>query len=333
MKLPLTPDLTKAGAAALRDPRISTAFVQANGLTFEVDQCGTGDKLALCLHGFPESSFSWRYQLPVLADLGYTAWAPNLRGYGKSSRPALVEDYALPHLLADVAGLIDAAGKSEVVLIAHDWGAVIAWEFAIAQVRPLTHLIICNVPHPAAMQRAFGFAQLLKSWYVLFFQIPGLPERLLGRQQARPVAEVFVSSSVDKSRFPPAVVQVYQDNAAQPGALTAMVNYYRALLRFRSKRKVGTSVPVITTPTLMLWGEEDVALTVESTYHTEDYVRDFRIRYLPRVSHWVQQEAPEAVNEMIKAFLLDKAIPYARWELNLVPSLAEASPPVEGAAG
>ena len=135
MKLPLTPDLTKAGAAALRDPRISTAFVQANGLTFEVDQCGTGDKLALCLHGFPESSFSWRYQLPVLADLGYTAWAPNMRGYGKSSRPALVEDYALPHLLADVAGLIDAAGKSEVVLIAHDWGAVIAWISASSQRR------------------------------------------------------------------------------------------------------------------------------------------------------------------------------------------------------
>ena len=90
------------------NPLIQTRFVQANGLTFEVDQCGDGDRLALCLHGFPECSFSWRYQLPLLANLGYTAWAPNLRGYGRSSRPARVRDYAMPHLLADVAGLIDA---------------------------------------------------------------------------------------------------------------------------------------------------------------------------------------------------------------------------------
>ncbi|MDC0175060.1 alpha/beta hydrolase [Pseudomonadales bacterium] len=115
-------DTTADLSAAPRDSRIITRFVQANGLTFEVDQCGEGDKLAICLHGFPESSYSWRYQLPMLADLGYTAWAPNLRGYGKSSRPPFVEDYAMQHLLDDVAGLIDAAGKQEVVLIAHDWG-------------------------------------------------------------------------------------------------------------------------------------------------------------------------------------------------------------------
>src|SRR3954469_2065681 len=97
-------------------PPIRTAFVEANGLTFEVDQCGDGDPLALCLHGFPECAFSWRYQLPFLASLGYTAWAPNLRGYGRSSRPNRVRDYALPELIADVAGLIDAAGKRSTVL-------------------------------------------------------------------------------------------------------------------------------------------------------------------------------------------------------------------------
>ena len=108
---------------ALKDPRIRTEFVDANHLRFEVDVCGSGDRLALCLHGFPEHSFSWRYQLPMLADLGYTAWAPNLRGYGHSSRPEGIEAYSLENLLADVAGLIDAAGRREVVLLAHDWGA------------------------------------------------------------------------------------------------------------------------------------------------------------------------------------------------------------------
>jgi pimeloyl-ACP methyl ester carboxylesterase len=106
------------------DQPIRTEFVDANGLRFEVDKCGAGDKLAICLHGFPENSFSWRYQLPMLADAGYEAWAPNMRGYGGSSRPALVEDYHIDRLMDDVAALIDASGHENVVLIGHDWGAM-----------------------------------------------------------------------------------------------------------------------------------------------------------------------------------------------------------------
>ncbi len=305
----------------LTDPRIRTEFVAANHQRFEVDMCGSGDRLALCLHGFPEHSFSWRHQLPVLADLGYTAWAPNLRGYGHSSRPAGMEAYSLENLLQDVAGLIDAAGfQEDTVLIAHDWGAVIAWFFAMRRIRPLARLIICNVPHPAAMSKAMGPAQLLRSWYVLFFQLPRLPELLLGRDGARPVAEALRRSSCDPNRFPDPVVEVYRRNAAQPGALTAMINYYRALVRgggARRQRELG--YPVIDTPTLMIWGEDDVALTKETTYGTEAYVRDLTIRYLPRVSHWVQQEAPEIVNPMIKAFLMDEPVPEMTWQARLVP--------------
>ena len=102
--------------SSVKDIKIRTEFVDANGLTFEVDKCGDGQKLAICLHGFPEHSFSWRYQLPLLAELGYEAWAPNLRGYGRSSRPSSVSNYKMDHLTADVAGLIDAAGHEEVVL-------------------------------------------------------------------------------------------------------------------------------------------------------------------------------------------------------------------------
>lgn len=306
--------------SALRDPRIRTEMVDANRLRFEVDMCGSGDRLALCLHGFPEHSFSWRHQLPMLAELGYQAWAPNLRGYGGSSRPEGVEAYGIDALLADVAGLIDASGCRETVLIAHDWGAVIAWYFAMRRERPLANLIICNVPHPAAARAALerGWSQRRRSWYVLFFQLPWLPERLLGRDAAAGVADAIRTSCRDESRFPDAVLDVYRHNAAQPGALTAMINYYRGLVRGGgARRQHAAGYPVIETPTLMIWGEDDVALTRETTYGTDAYVRDLTLRYLPRVSHWVQQEAPEAVNAMMSAFLRGQPVPYLRWEATL----------------
>ncbi len=299
---------------------ITTEFVAANGLNFEVNVCGEGDKLALCLHGFPEHAYSWRYQLPLLAELGYKAWAPNLRGYGNSSRPPYMEDYSVENLMADVAGLIDASGCSSVVLIAHDWGAVVAWFFAIRKVRPLEKLVIMNVPHPVPARAAMksGFTQLRKSWYILFFQIPWLPEFLMGLNGAKGVGDAILNSSEDKTKFTLQDLQVYRENARQPGALRAMVNWYRALVRGGgARRQTALGFPVIETPTLMIWGEEDVALSKETTYGTEKCVTDFRIRYLPRISHWVQQEAPEAVNAMLEAFLKDEPVPYVSWEMKL----------------
>ena len=310
--------MTEIVSEQLKDPRIRTEFVDANGLRFEVDKCGSGDKLALCLHGFPEHSFSWRYQLPMLADLGYQAWAPNLRGYGNSSRPEGVAAYAIEYLMEDVAQLIDASGCSEVTLLAHDWGAVIAWYFAMRKMRPLANLIICNVPHPQGMSNDIGWAQLKKSWYVFFFQVPVLPEKLFARGDGKGIGDVMRNSAVDKSRFPDEVGEVYRRNAIQPGAMSAMVNYYRALVRGGgARRQKDLGFPVIDTPTLMVWGEDDVALTKETTYGTENYVSDLTIRYLPRVSHWVQQEQPEVVNTMIEAFLRGESVPELHWEAKL----------------
>jgi pimeloyl-ACP methyl ester carboxylesterase len=296
--------------ATLRDPSIETAMIGTrDGLTFEVDQCGEGDELALCLHGFPEHAFSWRFQLPMLADLGFTAWAPNLRGYGNSSRPEGVQAYRVDELVEDVARLIEVSGKSQVTLIAHDWGAVIAWQFALRERLPLKRLIICNVPHPQSMQDAFGWTQLKKSWYVFFFQLPWVPEGSMGRDGAQPIAEIFRTTPNNPAQFPTEVCEVYRRNAAQPGALTAMVNYYRALFRGKRKRpRIDPRTP-ITVPTLMVWGEDDMALDKSTTLTTGDYVRDFTIRYLPGVSHWVQQEQPQAVNAMISAFIRGEPVP------------------------
>jgi pimeloyl-ACP methyl ester carboxylesterase len=285
---------------------IVTRRIQANGLEFEVDEAkgGDGTRLALCLHGFPESKFSWRYQLPLLAELGYLAWAPNQRGYGQSSRPKGVAAYDIDNLVADVEGLIAASGAKETLLIAHDWGAIIAWHCAMRHIKTLTRLVIMNVPHPSRFAEDIrkNRTQQRKSWYVAFFQIPKLPEWFLTRKKAKAVGDAFLGMAIDKSRFPEDVLQHYRDNALLPGAATAMVNYYRAGRRAGSKR-MAPEPGTVDVPTLIIWGEEDSALEKSLVPGTERFVKDLTVRYLPGVSHWVQQEAPEKVNDILKEWL------------------------------
>lgn len=279
-------------------------WVEANGQTFEVAKAGSGKKLALCLHGFPELNYSWRHQIPLLVEMGYTVWAPNLRGYGGSSKPEGVDSYRLNTLVQDVAALIDASGAEDVTLIAHDWGAIIAWHFAILKIRPLTRLVIMNVPHPKCAQREIKhWHQLKKSWYIFFFQLPWLPEKMLGRNHAQPVKQAFSKMAVDKSRFPDSELQVYADAASRPGALRSMINYYRALLRTKDGRNFGDGRVDI--PTLMVWGEEDSAIDIRCTDGTDEWVRNLELHRLPGVSHWVQQEAPEKVNAILREWLAD----------------------------
>jgi len=285
---------------------VSHESIKTKGLRFEVVTAGTGDKLALLLHGFPECAYSWRHQIPLLAGMGYRVWAPSLRGYGTSDKPQGIREYTIDKLQQDVADLIDASGATSVLLCGHDWGAMIAWYFAMHRRRPIERLVIMNVPHPACFyQRARTLRQLRKSWYIGFFQIPWLPEFLLSRHNYALVARAFTRMAVDKTRFPDAVLDVFRKNASEPGALTAMLNYYRAL-RFADRQR---GFPRIDVPTLMIWGERDAALGKELTYGTRQYVSDFTVRYLPDVSHWVQQEAPETVNAMLEAWLEGKPVP------------------------
>ena len=288
-------------------------FIRANSLRFHVASCGQGERLALCLHGFPESWYSWRYQMPLLADEGYQVWAPDLRGYGESDRPERVADYGIETLMQDVAGLIDASGARSTLLVGHDWGGIIAWLFAARKIRALEGLVIMNVPHPGCFRQALRIPrQLLRSWYTLFFQLPWLPEKLLTARGGRLVGQAFQRSAVHKERFGEEVQSVYRHNATRPGAMRAMLNYYRAMGRGggdRRQRRLG--YPVIETPSLMIWGEQDIALGVELTRFTERYVRDLTLRYLPDASHWVQQDDPEAVNQILRAWLRREQVPGA----------------------
>jgi len=294
---------------------VVTRRIEANGLSFEVDeiapQGGSTGRLALCLHGFPESKFSWRFQLPLLASLGYLAWAPDLRGYGGSSRPKGVAAYDIDKLVADVEGLISASGATETLLIAHDWGAIIAWHCAMRRIRTLTRLVIMNVPHPTRFAEDIETnpRQRRKSWYVAFFQLPWLPELALTRRRAEAVGRAFLDMAVDKSRFPEPVLEHYRANARQPGAMTAMINYYRAL--WRSRERMTPAQNTVEVPTLIIWGEEDSALEASLVPGTERFVADLTVRYLPGVSHWVQQEAPETVNAMLEAWLTGRPVPEA----------------------
>jgi len=280
-------------------------MIRANGIAFEVFEAGTGDRLALLLHGFPEHAISWHKQIGTLVGLGYRVWAPNQRGYGRTTRPQRVADYRMSHLVADVAALIDASGARAVTLVGHDWGAAVAWFFAMRALRPLERLVILNVPHPALFLDVLGrsWRQKIRSWYVLAFQIPGLAERVLGADDGRALVRLLRQSACEPQCFSAEELETYRAQAAEPGALAAMLAWYRAGARGGMAEQLALGMPPITVPTLVIWGEADVALGKETTYGTERYAPGVRIAYLPGVSHWVAQEAPRRVNELLTAFL------------------------------
>jgi pimeloyl-ACP methyl ester carboxylesterase len=298
--------------------KLNYTMVKTRGLSFEVAQQGAGDRLALLLHGFPECAYSYRFQIPLLTRLGYRVWAPHLRGYGRSDKPLGRRAYAADELERDITDLIDASGAKSVLLVGHDWGGAVAWTYGMYGPRPLEGLVIMNSPHPMCFRRGLRDpAQLRRSWYMFLHQLPWLPELLLRANDYAFLERGLRDWAVHKEHFAPADMAVYRANIAQPGALTAMINYYRAMpwsMRMLSQRGVKS----VKAPTLMIWGEQDVALGKELTVGTENYVDDFSLRFVPDASHWVQQDAPAAVNAHLESWLTSRG---------LAPSAAIAAQP------
>ena len=286
---------------------IRSERVQANGLDFHVRVCGEGDHLVLCLHGFPEVAYSWRHQMPRLASLGYRVWAPDLRGYGLTDKPTGLKNYAFETLMEDVAGLIDASGAREVTLIAHDWGGIIAWHFAALRIRELSGLVILNAPAPRPDDKppSIFSRQFWRYSYVLFFQLPWLPEWVFRRNDYSAIEGIFRGSmSLAPEQFTDEVIAVYKEAASRPGALTAMINYYRALVRGGGMRRLKVQgFPNIDTPTLILWGKGDPVLPTEMIADADSWVSDLTVRLVSNAGHWVQQEAPEVVNTHLQEWL------------------------------
>jgi pimeloyl-ACP methyl ester carboxylesterase len=273
-------------------------YITTNGVKLHYVTEGEGG-LMLLLHGFPEFWYSWRYQIPAFADQ-YQVVAIDLRGYNESDKPAATEAYAMKELLKDVEGLIQGLGFDRCVLVGHDWGGAIAWHFAYAHPELVESLIIMNLPHPAKfLQGLRSPLQLIRSSYVFFFQLPWLPELVLQWNDYEFIDALFTGMAVNRSTFTAEDIEIYKDAAAKRGALTAMVNYYRNAWKALPEGEWG----VLQVPTLLIWGEDDAVLGKELTYGTNVHVRDLQVKYIPRCSHWVQQEQPELVNQYMREFL------------------------------
>ena len=273
--------------------------IMTNGIRMHYVTQGNGP-LIVFLHGFPEFWYSWRYQMPFLAELGYTVVAPDLRGYNDTDKPRT--GYDVPTLVGDIAGLIKGLGQEKAVIVGHDWGGALAWAFAMSYPQMTERLIVMNAPHPQAMQRAFRtLKQLRKSWYMFAFQLPWLPENALLRNNAYEIGRMLKGAAVQKSAFPNEVLATYQEAMSKPGAMTAALNYYRQL--FRHPLRSAKNYTSIGVPTLLIWGEQDIALGIELTYGLEQWVPNIQIKRIPDSGHWVQQEKPELVNMLMAEFL------------------------------
>lgn len=273
-----------------------------NGIQLHVVQAGpeTGP-LVILLHGFPEFWYGWHKQIPALVAAGYRVWVPDQRGYNLSDKPKDVASYAIGELAADIIGLIDAANVEKVYLVGHDWGAGVAWWMGINFPDRLHKLIILNVPHLSVMLDYVrrSLSQLRKSWYMVFFQIPWLPEFLLRLSNWHGLAQTMTQSG-QAGTFSPDDLALYRRAWSQPGALTGMLNWYRTLMRYRPNL---TDQDRVSTQTLIIWGKQDSFLSYEMAELSVRKCDNGRLVTIPDATHWVQHEAAEQVNELIVSFL------------------------------
>ncbi len=278
-------------------------FIETNNIRLHCVIQGEGD-LVVLLHGFPEFWYSWRHQIPALAR-HFKVVVPDLRGYNDSDKPE--SGYDIDTLTTDVQGLIHSFGYLKAHVVGHDWGGAIAWHFAQKFPNLLDRLAILNAPHPERLKHEFlsNFDQIQRSWYMLAFQVPAIPEWLIRRDLSSFVKNLFQGQSVRKGAFTTQDIEMYQAALEKPGALTSALKYYRSLLSPQAwVSNWGRSPHLITSPTLVLWGEEDQFLSTKLTEGIDKLVTaPFRLKLVPQCGHWVQQEAPQTVNRELLEFL------------------------------
>jgi len=282
------------------------SIIETNGIKLHVVQAGPQSGIpVVLLHGFPEFWYGWRKQIPALVEAGCRVIVPDQRGYNLSDKPKDIKSYGVFTLADDIIGLIDALGYEKVNLVGHDWGAVVAWTLAIKYPERLHRLSIMNVPHPAVMKRFLqrDFEQIRRSWYVFFFQLPWLPEAGLKQDNWRG-AERALRGSGKINSFTNEDIVKYKEAWSQPGAMTAMINWYRAILRYQPPMPKDPRVKV---PTLMMWGMKDFALSHRMARPSMDYVDEGNLILFPEATHWVHLDAAEEVNHYLIDFIFDKA--------------------------
>jgi pimeloyl-ACP methyl ester carboxylesterase len=267
--------------------------ITVNGLQFFVVDEGRG-RPVLLLHGFPDTSHLWRHQIPALVHAGYRVIAPDLRGRGRSDKPDGVDNYKLSAIVSDVAGILDALGEDRAQVVAHDWGAAVAWVFAALMPQRVERLVAISVGHPAAMPRP-TLEQLQKSWYYLLFHFPGLAEQALQKDDWSLFRE-FLQGNGDVER--------YIHDLSEPGALTAALNWYRANVPPERFIAPPSRLPAVPAPTLGIYSTGDQYLTEEAMVRSAEHVTGpWRYERIEGASHWIPTDAPDWLTGLLLEFL------------------------------
>jgi pimeloyl-ACP methyl ester carboxylesterase len=281
---------------------LADRFVTVDGVRLHYVEAGEGP-LVVLLHGFPEFWWTWRHQIPALAGAGFRVVALDMRGYAQSDKPPHWRDYRMERLAADVAGVIEQLSPDgRALLVGHDWGAAVAWGVATLHPDRVRRLAILNVPHPDTMLRTLRSSprQLLRSWYMFFFQIPWLPERLLRRGGRKALERIYADAR--PGAFTPEDLARSEEALLGPGGLKGPIDYYRAALRQSPRRAQALFTP-IPAPTLVIWGEADRHLRKEMADSDPRLVPDVRVVRLPHASHWVHHDEPDRVNALLTEHL------------------------------
>ena len=275
-----------------------------NGIALHVVLAGPASgKPLIFLHGFPEFWFAWRFQIDHFASAGYRVIIPDQRGYNLSDKPAGLANYSIDLLARDVVGVLDTVADSKAFVVGHDWGASVAWYLAARYSERVSRTAMLSVPHPRIFIRNLitNPAQLRRSWYLLFFQFPWLPEWILRRRGWELLVRVLRNTS------PPGVfsdpdLEQYKKSWARKGALTAMVNWYRAALLRPSKFALDSKASRVKVPALLIWGKNDQFAGEAMARESLQYCDDGHLEMLEIAGHWVHHEEPIRVNTLLSQF-------------------------------
>ncbi len=284
-------------------PGLESVYYSTNGVRLHAVQSGPDDgPLVILLHGFPEFWYGWRNQIGRLAEAGFRVLVPDQRGYNLSEKPSGSAAYHLDELAGDAVGLIESVGRERANLVGHDWGAAVAFRVASQHPEKLRRLVIINVPHPNVMAQTLrrSWKQRMRSWYILFFQLPWLPEVSARLWDWYPLVHTMRLSSLPGT-FTEVDFERYREAWERQGAFTAMLNWYRAALWFRAPLLDTAQIEV---PTLIIWGAKDAFLELEMARKSADLCFQSRLELLQDATHWVHHEMPERVNLWLLDFLL-----------------------------
>ena len=274
--------------------------ITTNGIRLHTALGGPEDGVPVfLLHGFPDAWFGWEAQIGLLAEAGFRVIVPDQRGYNLSDKPKGVANYKMKTLVKDILGLADTLGYERFHLAGHDFGAMVSWNLTLGHPERIKRLAIANVPHPSVMGSYLRShtSQMLKSWYAFFFQIPGLPEWAVRRNNWRFLISAMPDDFTEEER------DRYREAWNQPGAMTGMINWYRATFRKISKSTAPSKIKV---PTLILWGQQDPHISYEMAPLSVDLCEDGRLVTFEDATHWVLHDEPEEVSQHLIAHFSKK---------------------------